>query len=275
MKNRSIIYLTLVVLISLTSCRRNKIQKTIVEIKKEAVASKSDTSLSNEEKKVVLNIKESEFQYGKFKSKVNFESPIFSQSFPANIHVNRDSAIWISVAVGIEIGRALITTDSVKVMDRINKQYYELAISELSTQFDFDLDYKLLQSLILGDLPLARGANDSLAFNSLYTSLFQKKNNLLVESQVDNLSQKLITILANDKLNGNRLGISYSDFTYIADDEIPMSILTKIDNTTKSGEPSTVLEIFHTKAEVGDVNLRLPFNIPKSYSKGSLDFVKK
>lgn len=268
--------LLLLLIISFSSCRRNKIQRTIAEIQKDAIEAKSDSLKSSESsEKIVLNIDESDFDVVKLKSKVDFKSPIFSQSFPANIHVKKDSAIWISVAVGIEIGRALITTDSVKVLDRINRKYYELGIAELSNQFDFELDFQLLQSLVLGDLPIDRKTTDSLAYNSLYTSLFQKKGRVFVENQVDNVNHKLLNILANDYENGNRLGISYSQFVNIENELIPSSIFTKIDNTKKIGDPSTMLEIFHNKIELGDINIRFPFNVPRSYEKGFIQFDKK
>lgn len=268
--------LLLVLLVSFSSCRRNKIQKTIAEIQKDANEAKSDSlKASPGIKKIVLTVDESDFDIVKLKSKVDFKSPIFSQSFPANIHVKKDSAIWISVAIGIEIGRALITTDSVKVLDRINRKYYELGIAELSKQFDFDLDFQLLQSLVLGDLPIDRTDTDSLAYNSLYTSLYQKKGRIFVENQVDNISHKLLNILANDFENGNRLGISYSQFVSLETELVPSTIFTKIDNTKKIGDPSTLLEIYHNKIEIGDVNVRFPFNVPRSYEKGFIQFDKK
>lgn len=267
-------YITLFCLLSalaFSGCRRNKIQKTIAEIQKE------NDALNNEKIEpstpvVSLEVNESKIQRIKLKTKVNLQSPLFSQAFPANIRIKKDSVMWISVAVGIEVGRALITRDSVKVLDRISRKYYALSLQDLGKQLEFDLDYNLLQSLVLGDLPIQRSSEDSLALNSLYTSLFQGRGNLDIESQIDNVSNKLVTILAQDNSNGARLGITYGDFWELEADLIPQTIFAKIDNTNKIGDPSTLLELNHVKMDVGEINLRFPFNIPNSYSVGTITF---
>lgn len=270
---KPLVFLLLTLVSSLVSCKRNKIQKTIAEIQKESQVTLN--SGEEESKAREFEIDESNLTFVKLKTKVDFQSPIFSQAFPANIHIKQDSAIWISVAVGIEVGRALITQDSVKVMDRINRKYYDLSMTDLSRQFDFELSYELLESLILGDLPIDRSEADSISFNSLYTSLFQNQGSLKIENQVDNVSKKLITILAKDSKNGSRLGISYSDFVQVAEEKIPQTIFTKIDNTSKPGDPSTLMNLFHNKIDAGDMNLRFPYSIPKSYEKGFIEFGKK
>lgn len=257
--------------LAFSGCRRNKIQKTIAEIQKENEALNNE-KVDATESVVSLEVNESKIQRIKLKTKVNLQSPLFSQAFPANIRIKKDSVMWISVAVGIEIGRALVTRDSVKVLDRISKKYYAMSLQDLGRQLEFDLDYNLLQSLVLGDLPILVSQNDSLALNSLYTSLFQKKGNLDVESQIDNVTNKLVTILAQDRTNGARLGINYGDFWDLETDLIPQTIFAKIDNTNKIGDPSTLLELNHVKMDVGEINLRFPFNIPNSYSTGTITF---
>lgn len=254
-----------------TGCRRNKIQKTIAEIQKESEGLNNEKTEPSEAT-VNLVVDESKIERIKLKTKVNLQSPLFSQAFPANIRIKKDSVMWISVAVGIEIGRALVTLDSVKVMDRISKKYYALSLDDISKQFGFQLDYRLLQSLVLGDLPIVRSQSDSLALNSLYTSLYQNKGSVTIENQVDNVTNKLVTILAQDVENGARLGISYGDFWELATDLIPQTIFAKIDNTNKIGDPSTLLEMNHVKMDVGEINLRFPFNIPNSYSTGTITF---
>ena len=70
-----------------------------------------------------LEVSESQIEVLKIKTKVDLKSTLFSQSFPANIRLKKDSVMWISVAVGIEVGRALITQDSIFVIDRISRKY--------------------------------------------------------------------------------------------------------------------------------------------------------
>ncbi|MGR3811511.1 DUF4292 domain-containing protein [Jiulongibacter sp. NS-SX5] len=271
MNINTLAWLSLFILIIFqVGCKRNKLQKSIAEIPKNDV--EQNDSLKIEE---VINFEvvESDFNYLKLKSKVDLESDAISQSFPANVHIQKDSIIWISVSVGIEAARCLITQDSIKCLDRINRTYYSISIAELSKQFNFNFDFKLLQSLLIGNLPLERTERDFIEPNSLYSSLFQRANNIIVENQIDNVTHKLTTILAEDSKGKSKLGISYADFITLLNGQlIPHSIFTKIDVLKGEEIKTTTLEFKHTKFEFLDQSLRFPFSIPKSYTKGEIVF---
>ncbi len=258
------------------ACKRNKIQKSIAEIpKKEDISLPADSiqvikKPTVETRKLVIN--ESDFMHLKLKSKIDFTSDVFSQSLPANIHIRKDSVIWISVAVGIEAARASITQDSIHFLDRINKKYYDFSLKEISENFNFEINFNLLQSLLVGNLPIPHSPADSLGFNSLYTSVFQIKNDIKIENQVENLQHKLSTILAEMKDGKSKLGITYSGFTEVNGYVVPSKIFAKIDDL-KTGKPkTTTMAIEHAKLDFADHDLRYPYNVPKNYTKGSLDF---
>lgn len=71
----------------------------------------------------------------------------------ANIRMQRDSAIWISInaVLGIEAMRALITRDSVKLIDKLNKTYTAHRIDYLQTTTALPLNLAALQDLIIGN----------------------------------------------------------------------------------------------------------------------------
>ncbi|MFT4735828.1 MAG: hypothetical protein ACI9K1_002792, partial [Arcticibacterium sp.] len=83
------------ILLIQASCKRSKIQKSIADLPKVNFSKVDSTSLDQE---VKLNIQESDFEYLKLKSKIDFRSENLSQSFPANVHIQKDSVIWISVS---------------------------------------------------------------------------------------------------------------------------------------------------------------------------------
>lgn len=268
--NSTRFFLLASLLIVLFSCKRSKIQKSIAELPK------NDVSISDSikiDEKAVFILNESDFDYLKLKSKIDFRSENISQSFPANVHIKKDSVIWISVSVGIEAARCLITQDSIQFMDRINRKHYALSIADLSTQFNFDFNFDLLQSLLVGNLPVKRKEEDQIEFKSLYTSLFQQAKNIRIENQVDNVNHKLTTILADDLGGRSKLGISYSDFIEQTNGQlIPHAIFAKIDVIKGDQIKTTTLDFRHTKFEFLDRDLRFPYTIPKSYQKGEIDF---
>ena len=94
-------------------------------------------------------------EYFKAKVKVHASDISNSQSFNAEIRLKKDSLIWMSVypnfGIKIEVARALITRDTVKVIDRFNKEYYIKDIGYIETLLNYPLDFEALQNMILGN----------------------------------------------------------------------------------------------------------------------------
>lgn len=80
------------------------------------------------------------------------DTPERSISFKMNIRLQRDSIMWISIspALGIEVVRALITTDSVFVINRVDKTFLETDFHYLSEMANTDVDFAMLQALLTG-----------------------------------------------------------------------------------------------------------------------------
>lgn len=70
------------------------------------------------------------------------------------LRIKKNEVIQLSVApyLGIEIGRAEISSQGLLVIDRINKRYVRASFAELRTLSNADLDFHTLQSLFLNEL---------------------------------------------------------------------------------------------------------------------------
>jgi len=97
----------------------------------------------------------SELQFDWFTAKFSIDY-IYDKKlteFRGQIRIRKDSIIWLSFspALGIEMARLKITTDSVFFMNRLNKTYlcgdYRFINDFLQTNIDFDI----LQSIIIGN----------------------------------------------------------------------------------------------------------------------------
>lgn len=71
----------------------------------------------------------------------------------ANIRMYKDSAIWISAnaLLGIEAMRVLVTKDSVKLLNKLNKIYTARSVDYLQEVTALPLDLYTLQDLIIGN----------------------------------------------------------------------------------------------------------------------------
>jgi hypothetical protein len=68
----------------------------------------------------------------------------------ANIVWVRDSAIWLNVKkFGLEAARALVTRDSVFVLNRLEKTYTARGLESLQRQYSLPAGFELIQSMLL------------------------------------------------------------------------------------------------------------------------------
>ena len=72
----------------------------------------------------------------------------------ANIRVERGKAIWISATalMGVEVGRVLITPDSVKVLNRLRSEYLVAPFDTISSFTGSNVSFANLESAIVGNV---------------------------------------------------------------------------------------------------------------------------
>ncbi len=101
--------------------------------------------------KLYRKLNENQFEYDnlslKFSAELNFGEE--KEEFSGIIRMQKDTAIWISLrSYNIEGARLLITKDSVKFINRIEKTYYAGDFDFIKDRFEMDLDYNMLQAII-------------------------------------------------------------------------------------------------------------------------------
>ncbi len=97
-----------------------------------------------------MHEKQATFEWFSGKAKADFIEGKKKTPFTAQIRIKRDSAIWISVSsgIGVEGARLLLTTDSVKFVNRLNKSYFVGDYDFLSNLIDTEIDYCKIQALL-------------------------------------------------------------------------------------------------------------------------------
>ena len=99
-------------------------------------------------------LKEKELQFNWFSAKFSAEysNEGKKNSFSGQIRIRRDSAIWISFTplLGIEAVRLMISQDSVKLINRMNKTFFVGDYEYVNRFLNTNMDYDLLESFLLG-----------------------------------------------------------------------------------------------------------------------------
>ncbi|MGB3526672.1 MAG: DUF4292 domain-containing protein [Flavobacteriales bacterium] len=94
-------------------------------------------------------------RYYSAKADVSMKTDTEKRSFKAHVRVVRDSAAWLSItpALGIEVARALLTRDSLQLIDKFHDTYWIGDTTQAQAKFGVQPSLKLLQEALLG-LPI-------------------------------------------------------------------------------------------------------------------------
>lgn len=199
-------------------------------------------------------------------------------SLTASIRLRKDSALWVSFSkLGVYAARVVITKDSVKMMNRLDENYFEGTYDYLEKKFNLDLSFDMLQALLLGNTPVleldekTKFAHD----NRLYqlSSIRKKKlkkalikpeksdkiNDLVLSFWVDPETYKIKKQSFYDFDLDKALVAEYSDFVAVEEKLAPTSASFFLDS-----DSNYKIELKYSKFDL-DSTITFPFKIPEKY----------
>lgn len=257
----------------LASCRSTRNIGTAVTKKDTAIVKVvvTDSAAADSVKfirNVYTEVRKNRLEYKTFNAKVNVDyqgGDGKSYNVNANVRMYRDSAIWISAnaVLGIEALRVLVTKNSVKFLDKINKTYSERSMEYLQEVTELPLTLSTLQDLIVGN-PVFLDSNIT-----QYTLAADVITLLSVGPQFKNL----LTLNAGDKTH-LRSKLDDADVT-----RSRTADLTYENWDFRTGKPfATKRRILVTEKSRLDIKLdfkqydfntdvSFPFSVPRNYKK--------
>lgn len=216
--------------------------------------------------KKTLNIEEIDFDYFQGKARMILRDANKEREVKANIRMRKDSVIWMTFSViGVQGGKALINKDSITIVSTVDKEYYVFPYDELSKRFQFNVSYDVVQAAMLGNPIIPRSDEDQVAQESSMYLLKQQQTDIDVVNYVNAASMKIEKVEMKQEGSMNSLVINYSNFQPVGDKIFPYNGTINLFYKTLSGLLNTTIIFEYNKAEVGDKELRFPFNIPKRY----------
>jgi Domain of unknown function (DUF4292) len=183
----------------------------------------------------------------------------------ANLRMYKDSVIWVSItgALGIEGLRAYITPDSVKLMDKQNKNYITRSVSYLQEVTELPLDLASLQDLLIGnpvflDSNIVSYSKSADAITMMSTGDFFK--NLFTINETDKLMQscKLDDL---DEMKNRTCYLTYNDY----EKKNGTNFSTKRDISVAEKKKLDIKLNFR-QYEFNET-LSFPFSVPKNYKR--------
>jgi hypothetical protein len=218
--------------------------------------------------KATLNIEEIDFEYFHGKARMILRDANKEREVKATIRVRKDSVIWMTFnVIGIQGGKALINKDSITIVSSLDKEYYVFDYIELSKRFNFDINYDVIQSAMLGNPIIPRKEEDQVQKESSIYLLKQHAGTVDVVNYVNAASMKIEKVELKEGNSSNSLMINYSNFQPVGDRVFPYNGTINLFYKTVSGLLNTTIIFEYNKAEVGGRELKFPFNIPKRYER--------
>jgi len=248
-------------------------QEAVKEIKETV---KLDSGVEN----VFSKMKDNQFDFRtvNIKFQAIVESEKNNMSFGGSMRIIKDRVIWLSMSavVGIEAFRVIITPDSVKMINRLNKTYftgdYQLINDLLKTPFDFDM----IQALALGndfsyyennifkiveDANVYRISTPGRKKLKNYVANSTDMNKVLVQDLwISPLTWKIIRQQIKEISKENsKLMIDYSEFKALADQLLAHQV-----DVTVEAEQKMKVSVTYEKVAF-DEEITVPFVIPESF----------
>lgn len=183
----------------------------------------------------------------------------------ASVRLSRDSAIWVSAnaILGIEAIRLLVTKDSVKLLNKLDKVYSARSIAYLQEITSLPLNLYTLQDIIIGnpvflDSNVIRFSAGNGLINLLSIGQFFK--NLLTLNEAD----KTIVLSKLDDVDPLRSRTAYLSYTdYENKSGFPFATKRQI-VVSEKGRLEIKLDF---KNYEFNVPVEFPFSVPKNYRR--------
>jgi len=181
-----------------------------------------------------------------------------------NIRIANNKEIWVSITalLGIEGARAVITPDSIMVLNRLQGVYLKKPFSYIYAYTNKQVDYAMLQALFTGNA-VPEMLNDSAQYAAAGDSvkLNGKLNDLVYQLLLSNDLKVKRTNLSNDA-EGQSLQVNNS-FIVQNNQKVP----SQIDITSVAKSKKFEVNLHFVKVDYNQPQ-DYPFTIPSSYTPG-------
>jgi len=218
--------------------------------------------------KTVLEVNEIDFEYFSAKSKLYFKDNKYDVKAKATIRIKKDSLIWMNfTAVGISGGRCLITRDSVTLMNILQKEYYVFSYKDLSDKFNYEMNFDVIQAVILGNMPKKITTNDQVSKTQDFYEVLLPNDPYLLECRVNTETMKLESVDISQQNSSNNAHINYSNFQLVNEHAFAFNALVNLIYKVNDDNITTTIKVDYIKAQIEEKELKFPFNVPKKYAR--------
>jgi hypothetical protein len=235
----------------------------------------SDAEIRKSEEAFLASVANRTFRFHTLSAriKIDFRDAQKEMSVKAQLKMIRNDRIQLSVQpfLGIEVFRAELTDDSIKILDRMNKRYLAESYEDMKGETNMDFNFYNLQSLftnnifIPGESRLSSGQLRRFRITSDKDAVHLKikdEADILYTFTVDG-DEKLLATLIDDRYENHSLTWKYSDFQTTGKQRFPY----KMEAGLTSGRKTRGVVTLTFSAPEIDRPLNTDFTVPPGYRR--------
>jgi hypothetical protein len=179
-----------------------------------------------------------------------------------HIRIKKDQAIWVSVTAiaGLEVARALITPDSIRIINRIESVYMKKPFSYIYQFTNKQINYKTLESLFTGN-PISELLTEKADINTNPGLHLSGSSGVLAFSMLFSDTKKVSQLQLKDTVAVQELNVNYSDFAFISGKEVPQMV----NINSKTSKKQISVDLKYNKIDI-DAPVDMPFNVSKRFT---------
>lgn len=186
-----------------------------------------------------------------------------SNDVTLNIRISRDKKIWVSITalLGIEVARALITPDSIIVINKLQGLYFKKPFSFIYQYASRQVNYKTIESLLVGNaMPELLTENSTIKSDMGNVTLSGNLQELMYSLMLGT-NMRVTQFNLSNTGEGQALLVNNSNFIQATNRLLP----SQIDILSTIKDKKIQANLRYTKADF-DQQLDFPFNIPERYT---------
>lgn len=237
-------------------------------------------------KKIIANY----YDYENLSLKIN--AKVINSDKTHNLNISyrniKDSVIWININhnTGIPVARFLITPDSTKMLNRIDKKYLAMSNQQIVLKFGYDISFDMIQSIFTAQLVNLEPRKEAIQTYKHYKvyqdsgqyvlqNIKKKKlNRLHKKEKIDEYLIHKIIVSPNfnifstsleDNVNSQKIEVVYS--SYDGDNIFPK----ELNLSFKKKDIETTMDLKIKKTKLNKDKLSFSFKIPEKYERVTLD----
>lgn len=255
------------IVLAMFSCKAKK-QLVQTNINQPAVtdsAAVAPVKADNSKAEKLVSIQSRQINFNTFSGKARTRLEIDGKGYDVtlNIRIQKNKQVWVSITAiaGIEVARALITPDSIKIINKLQSVYLKKPFSYVYQYTGRQINYGTVEAIVVGNaVPEFIKADATISTSGNNTIISGILNELAYQTTFG-ADLKVAGLKLNNQRSSQKLDVNNSSFIQ-ADNRILPSVIAI---SSAAGQNSFKADLNYIKTEF-DQAVDTPFKEPKSYT---------